>query len=109
LAYHLLLYSELTYGVEKSQHKEKNEIALAKFISSLIVLPFDEKSAISYGQVRASLEKKGIPIGPMDLLIAAHAKSLNIVLVTHNTKEFSRVKGLHLENWVQDDPEITHH
>lgn len=101
--------SELMFGIEKSQHREKNEIALTKFISSLVILPFDEKEAFCYGQIRASLEKAGTPIGSMDLLIAAHAKSLNIVLVTNNTKEFLRVKGLRLENWVHDDPKIAHH
>jgi tRNA(fMet)-specific endonuclease VapC len=64
------------------------------------VLSFDFNATIEYGMIRSNLEKKGIPIGPLDLLIAAHAKSLNYTLVTNNEKEFSRIEGLKIENWV---------
>jgi tRNA(fMet)-specific endonuclease VapC len=100
---------ELAYGIEKSQYKEKNEAALTKFISSLVIPTFDEAAAFCYGRIRATLEKSRTPINLMDLLIAAHAKSRNLTLVTNNTKEFSRIKELRLENWVDDNFKTTHH
>jgi tRNA(fMet)-specific endonuclease VapC len=92
--------AELEYGVKKSQAKEKNQQALEEFISPLIVLPFDKQAASYYGDLRASLERMGTPIGSLDFMIAAHALSLGITLVTNNTKEFVRVSGLNIENWV---------
>jgi len=92
--------SELYYGVEKSKHVEKNRQALALFLAPLNILNYDEKASISYGESRSSLEAKGTVIGSLDMLIAAHAKSMNITLVTNNTKEFIRVDGLKLENWI---------
>lgn len=92
--------AELEYGVKKSQAKEKNQQALEEFISPLIVLPFDKQAASCYGDLRASLERMGTPIGSLDFMIAAHALSLGITLVTNNTKEFVRVSGLKIENWV---------
>ncbi|HLB58092.1 MAG: twitching motility protein PilT [Gammaproteobacteria bacterium RIFCSPHIGHO2_02_FULL_42_13] len=93
--------SELFYGVEKSQRKQKNTSALEKFILPLDILPFDDKAAYQYGALRAYLERKGTPIGSMDLMIAAHALSIRAILVTNNVKEFSRVPKLTLENWAQ--------
>ena len=95
-----ITYSELLYGAEKSTNIAKNLIALTMFLSNIEVLPYDENASVDYGLLRAKLEKEGMPIGPLDMLIAAHAKSLNITLVTNNLKEFKRVKGLKLENWV---------
>jgi len=93
--------SELTYGVQKSQHKQKNMEALKAFILPLEIAPFDDNAAFCYGDIRKALEKKGTPIGSMDLMIAAHAQSLNSILVTNNEKEFSRVHKLKHENWVR--------
>ncbi len=92
--------AELQYGVEKSQHQEKNRKALQHFILPLEVIAFDDNAAVFYGNLRAQLEKKGQPIGCMDLMIAAHVKSLQLTLVTNNLKEFSKVSELLLENWI---------
>ncbi len=91
--------SELRYGVAKSGHREKNAKALDEFIIPLEVVPFDEAAARAYGDVRADLEKAGTPIGAMDMLIAAHALSLDIPLVTNNTREFARIPSLMLIDW----------
>ena len=90
---------ELRYGVEKSAYPAKNERALLQFLSILEVLPFDDAAASEYGRIRAFLQKQGAPIGPLDTLIAAHAKSENRTLVTNNVREFMRVPGLKIENW----------
>lgn len=92
--------AELYQGVEKSVYPQKNSYALMKFLISLTVLPFDDAAAIEYGKICADIQRKGTPIGQMDMLIAAHAKSENLVLVTNNTREFERVIDLKLENWV---------
>ena len=94
-----ITYAELMYGVEKSKFKEKNMIALMMFISSISILDFDMNASTYYGTIRSELEKKGTPIGPMDMLIAAHALSNNLILVTNNIKEFKRVNNIQLENW----------
>jgi len=94
-----ITYSELCYGVEKSQNIERNRIALTLLLSNIDIVSFDTKAAFEYGKIRANLEKRGTPIGPMDMLIASHALSLNYVLVTNNTKEFKQVDNLSLENW----------
>ncbi|MCK4621005.1 MAG: type II toxin-antitoxin system VapC family toxin [Desulfuromonadales bacterium] len=91
--------AELRFGVAKSQYQEKNARALDEFIIPLEILPFDEMATLAYGEIRASLEKAGTPIGSMDLLIAAHAVSLKISLVTNNTREFRRVPGLVVIDW----------
>lgn len=92
--------AELRYGVAKSQFKEKNQAALDEFILPLEVADFDESATMYYGTIRATLEKQGIPIGPLDTMIGAQALSLNVTLVTNNTKEFSRIKGLKLIDWL---------
>lgn len=94
-----ITYAELMRGVEKSQSVEKNRIALSLFLSPIQILDFGSKAAEEYGWIRADLEKKGTPIGPVDLLISGHAKSENLILVTNNTREFCRVEGLELEDW----------
>ena len=92
--------AELAHGVEKSAARDKNRAALLRFLSILNVLPFDDLAAAEYGEVCADLQRKGTPIGTMDMLIAAHAKTEGLILVTNNTREFERVEGLTLENWV---------
>lgn len=93
--------SELEYGAAKSQYIEKNKKALEDFISNFHVLSFDKNAANEYGNIRAYLETNGNKIGAMDMLISAHAKSANLILVTNNTKEFNRVQGLQIEDWKQ--------
>ena len=92
--------AELAHGVEKSAARDKNRAAFLRFLSILTVLPFDDLAAAEYGAVCADLQRKGTPIGTMDMLIAAHAKTEGLILVTNNTREFERVEGLTLENWV---------
>ena len=92
--------SELRYGVAKSTHQEKNTKALDEFITPLEVVSFDEEAAHIYGDIRAALEKAGTPIGSMDMLIAAHAVSLGIPLVTKNTREFVRIPTLNSIDWI---------
>jgi tRNA(fMet)-specific endonuclease VapC len=95
--------AELSFGVEKSG-SSRNRQALDKFLAPLDILPFDEAAMRSYGPLRSHLEAEGTPIGTpigsMDLLIAAHALALNATLVTNNAREFQRVPGLVIENWV---------
>ena len=95
----VVTYAELMHGVEKSQAVEKNRIAMSLFLSAITVLDFDGEAAEAYGQIRAELERKGTPIDPMDLLIAGHARSQGLILVTNNTREFARVTGLRIEDW----------
>ena len=92
--------AEMMYGVGKSQHKEKNKAALESFLAPLEIVDFNFRAAQHYGVVRAYLEKKGKPIGAYDLMIAAHALSLGLVLVTNNKREFQRIPDLIVENWV---------
>ena len=95
----VVTYAELMHGVEKSQAVEKNRIAMSLFLSAITVLDFDGEAAEAYGQIRAELERKGTPIDLMDLLIAGHARSQGLILVTNNTREFARVTGLRIEDW----------
>ena len=97
-----ITYAELLYGVEKSKAIQKNRIALSHFLSPIKILEFNDYAAQEYGQIRADLEQKGMPIGSMDMLIAGHAKAEDLILVTNNTKEFQRVAGLKLENWAAE-------
>lgn len=94
--------SELRFGVAKSVQREKNAEALDEFVIPLEVVPYDEAAADACGDIRAALEKAGTPIGSMDLLIAAHAVSLGIPLVTNNTREFSRVPSLTVLDWTAE-------
>ena len=96
-----ITYAELVHGVEKSKSIEKNRVALALLLANIEIMNFDSLAAEHYGKIRSDLEKAGIPIGPLDMMIAGHAKSLGYTVVTNNTKEFERVKGLKLENWVE--------
>jgi len=92
--------AELHYGVSKSQHQARNQAALDEFVLPLEVAAFDDLATGAYGVLRASLERQGTPIGPLDTMIAAHALSLGVVLVTNNTREFNRVSGLTVIDWV---------
>lgn len=93
-------YAELVHGVEKSKAVERNRLALTILLSNIEILDFDMKAAEEYGRIRADLEKKSTPIGPLDMMIAGHAKSLGYTVVTNNVGEFKRVEGLQYENWV---------
>ena len=97
-----ITYAELMHGVEKSMAVGKNRVAMSLFLSPITILQFDERAAEEYGRIKAELEKKGTPIGPMDTLIAGHARSSGLILVTNNTGEFSRVTGLAVEDWTQE-------
>ena len=94
--------AELEYGVQASANVEKNTIALAKVLSIVEILPFDDEAAVEYGIIRADLRKKGTPIGDFDMLIAAHARAKKLTIVTNNVREFERVKGLKVENWYKE-------
>lgn len=92
--------AELQFGVAKSLQPERNLQALDQFLLPLTIVDFDHAAAAAYGRCRAALESQGRPIRPLDTLIAAHALSLELPLVTNNTAEFARVAGLNVENWV---------
>jgi tRNA(fMet)-specific endonuclease VapC len=91
--------TELAFGAAKSSRHDEAHAALAEFLLALEIASFDSDAAASYGQMRASLEKRGTPIGPLDTLIGAHAAALDVILVTHNMREFSRIDTLRLEDW----------
>ena len=91
--------AELEYGAAKSAQPKQNRQALEQFISPLQVAAFDQAATEAYGRIRVMLEKTGRAVGAMDLLIAAHALSLGVRLVTNNEKGFKRVPGLRVENW----------
>ncbi len=95
----VIVVAELRYGVAKSKAKEKNRIALEALLSSMQIVSFDDAAARVYAEIRADLERKGTPIGPLDTLIAAHAVSLGVTLVTNNLREFQRVPGLKCVSW----------
>ncbi len=92
--------SELQYGVSKSKYKKENLKRLNDFLIPFEILSYDEMAAKIYGDIRLKLEKDGLIIGPLDLLIAAHALSKDLIIVTNNNKEFKRIKSLKIENWV---------
>ena len=93
--------SELQYGASTSAKPGRNRDRINDFLVPFEVLSYDDTAASRYGSIRAQLEKEGRPIGPIDLFIAAHALSLNLILITNNEKEFTRVRGLKVENWVK--------
>jgi tRNA(fMet)-specific endonuclease VapC len=97
----VITVAELRCGVAKSRDPERNGIALAHVLAPLEVVPFDAVATVSYGELRAELERAGTPIGPLDTLIAAHAHSLRVALVTDNEREFRRVPGLDVQNWLR--------
>jgi tRNA(fMet)-specific endonuclease VapC len=93
--------AELRHGAAKSSDPARNTIALAEICATLQILPFDDFAAAAYGRIRTELERQGTPIGPYDMLIAAHAAALGCVLVTNNEREFRRIPSLTVENWTK--------
>jgi tRNA(fMet)-specific endonuclease VapC len=98
----VVVYAELCYGIELSPPhlRAPRYEQLQQFVSLLEILDWNKVAAAHYAQIRTVLKKQGTPIGNMDLLIAAHARSLNSLLITNNLNEFKRVGGLRVENWV---------
>ncbi len=94
-----LTVAELQFGVEKSLHRDRNEEALLRFLSPFMLLEFDSRAAVIYGRVRWHLERSGMPIGALDTLLASQALAAGMTMVTNNTREFARVKGLVVEDW----------
>lgn len=94
--------SELSYGAALSHKPEENTAILKQFVATLVLAAYDDAAAEHYGAIRAELKKKEISIGTMDILIAAHAKSLDATLVTNNLRDFRRIPGLKIENWVKE-------
>jgi tRNA(fMet)-specific endonuclease VapC len=95
---------ELEYGIERSRDPARNRQAVDELLSLVEVIPFDTAAAMHAGRIRAVLAGRGTPIGPYDGLLAGHARSLGMVVVTDNTREFSRVPGLEVEDWLAADP-----
>jgi tRNA(fMet)-specific endonuclease VapC len=91
--------SELLFGVELSPRRQQNEVALNAFLRYVEVLDFPDEASLHYAKIRADLKTLGTMIGANDLFIAAHARSLGLMLVTNNTREFGRVRDLAIENW----------
>ena len=100
LALSAVTVAELEFGVAKSLYPQKNRDILLEFLSPFQIVPFDEKDCENFGFIRAYLNKKGTPIGPYDLQIAAQCISRNYCLITNNIKEFERVPELKIENWI---------
>ena len=96
-----ITFCELQFGVTNSSKPEKNQLALTEFLAPLEVLDFPSAAAVTFGEIRSRLKRSGTPIGSYDLLIAAHALEQGLTLVTNNLKEFKRVPGLELENWMK--------
>ncbi len=92
--------SELQYGAFKSKQIKKNIKRLEEFLGPFEIISYDENASIRYGEIRSFLEKQGNVIGPLDMLIAAHALSENLTLITNNEKELKRIKSLKVENWI---------
>ena len=101
-----IVKSEIEYGICKSAVPEKNRWAFEILLQGISILPYDESAAKEYGEIRAALERQGKPIGGNDLLIAAHCRALNYILVTHNLKEFSRVENLEIEDWTVENDSL---
>ena len=95
-----IVKAELLHGAEKSIKRDENKNKIASFLLPFEIVPFDDESAVYYAKIKAALEQTGMLIGPNDLLIAATSLAKNTILVTNNVKEFSRVAGLSLENWI---------
>jgi tRNA(fMet)-specific endonuclease VapC len=101
LAMSTVTLGELIYGAEKSTQSVRNLADIEALAARMDVVPFDSQAAIHFGQVRAELSNSGKLIGPFDLMIAGHARSRGLILVTNNLREFKRVPGLRVENWVR--------
>lgn len=94
-----IVKAELYFGARNSGRVQENLLLLDRFFAPLLSLPFDDAAALEYGRIRAELQRQGNLIGPNDLCIASIARALDLVLITHNQREFSRVSGLRLEDW----------
>jgi tRNA(fMet)-specific endonuclease VapC len=94
-------WGELICGAEKSARKAENLLTLEGFAARLVILNFDENSATQFGQIKANLELSGSKIGSYDMMIAGHARSQGLIVVTNNVREFSRVDGLRVTNWLE--------
>ena len=92
---------ELAFGADKSSRPNDAHVALSEFLLALEIAAFDDHAAMRYGEVRASLARLGKSVGPLDTLIGSHAHALDVILVTHNTREFAQIEGLRLEDWVK--------
>jgi len=101
IAISTITLAELEYGIARSHHPDRNRVALLEFLLPFTILDFDQMASAEYGRIRSLLESKGRPVGPMDLLLAAQAKSHSLILVTNNEKEFRRIDGLRVENWAK--------
>ena len=104
MAVSTVTWGELIYGVERSAQPERNLADIESLGARIEVLPFDQIAANHFGQIRAELYRIGRPIGPYDMMIAGQARARGLVLVSNNVKEFKRVSGLMLENWVRHSP-----
>ena len=98
--------AELEYGIKHSSNPKKNGQALIRFLAPISILPFGVAAASEYGEIRAYLRDKGTPIGPLDMLIAGHARAEGVILVTNNVREFERVPDLDIENWADETEKI---
>ena len=96
-----ITYAELAHGVEKSAFADRNRLALTLLLSNIEIEDFGQEAAEQYGRIRADLERRGMPIGPLDTMIAGHALALGCTIVTNNVRAFSRVTGLDVENWAE--------
>jgi tRNA(fMet)-specific endonuclease VapC len=101
IAISTITLAELEYGIVRSRYPDRNRMALLEFLLPFAILDFDPAAAAEYGRIRSLLESKSRSIGPMDLLLAAQAKSHHLTLVTNNEKEFVRIEGLRVENWAR--------
>jgi tRNA(fMet)-specific endonuclease VapC len=93
--------AELLFGAERSARPAVHRNLITQFLAPIRILPFDDAAADTYGRVRAALERRGSPIGPLDTLIAGHALAVDLTLVTSNVREFARVDGLRVDNWLR--------
>jgi tRNA(fMet)-specific endonuclease VapC len=100
----VITLAELIYGAEKSARPRENHAVVEQFCARLDILPFADRAATHYGQLWAELEQAGKPIGLHDMMIAGHARSEGLTVVTNNAREFRRIPGLRLENWIQRHP-----
>ncbi len=99
MAMSVVTYLELIYGAQNSQRPRESLARIEQLENLIPILPFEKEVAMHYARLRVDLKQKGTPIGALDMLIAAHALSLGLTLVTNNTREFRRVQGLRVENW----------
>lgn len=100
LAVSSITLAELLYGAANSARPKRNREGINLFLQAVDVLDFDGKAAEHFGDLKAELRRRGTLVGPLDMLIAAHARSLSLVVVTNNRREFDRIPGLKVENWV---------